>query len=169
MIQLECKLILRVAQTSLISHALSLRGCSHMTPHWYHMFLGLGQDQNEGLRDFDFVAPGGNHVSQTHFFFSHHWHVCMYLCGSSKAKHHIVTTFVCCPSVCQSIHLSPWPSLTKKNYTKIYVTYTRNILHIYVNYIYPLCRYMLAICICYIYVELGPTYTLPSINNYTHT
>ena len=49
-------------------------------------------------------------------------------------------------------------SLTKKNYTKIYVTYTWNILHIYVSYMYSLCRYMLAICICYIYVELGPTY-----------
>ena len=50
------------------------------------------------------------------------------------------------------------PALTKKNYTKIYVTYTWNILHIYVSYMYSLCRYMLAICICYIYVELGPTY-----------
>ena len=49
-------------------------------------------------------------------------------------------------------------TLTKKNYTKIYVTYTWNILHIYISYIYSLCRYMLAICICYIYVELGPTY-----------
>ena len=49
-------------------------------------------------------------------------------------------------------------SLTKKNYTKIYVTYTWNILHIYVSYMYSLCLYMLAICICYIYVELGPTY-----------
>ena len=55
-------------------------------------------------------------------------------------------------------HWTAMQSLTKKNYTEIYVTYTRNILHIYVNYIYPLCRYMLAICICYIYVELGPTY-----------
>ena len=49
-------------------------------------------------------------------------------------------------------------SLTKKNYTKIYVTYTWNILHIYVSFMYSLCQYMLAICICYIYVELGPTY-----------
>ena len=49
-------------------------------------------------------------------------------------------------------------SLTKKNYTKIYVTYTWNILQIYVSYMYSLCRYMLAICICYIYLELGPTY-----------
>ena len=49
-------------------------------------------------------------------------------------------------------------TLTKKNYTKIYVTYPWNILHIYVSYMYSLCRYMLAICICYIYVELGPTY-----------
>ena len=49
-------------------------------------------------------------------------------------------------------------TLTKKNYTKIYVTYPWNILHIYVSYMYSLCRYMLVICICYIYVELGPTY-----------
>ena len=34
-------------------------------------------------------------------------------------------------------------TLTKKNYTKIYVTYTWNILHIYVSYMYSLCRYML--------------------------
>ena len=55
-------------------------------------------------------------------------------------------------------------SLTKKNYTKIYVTYTWNILHIYVSYMYSLCRYMLAICICYIYVKLGPTYMWHILN-----
>ena len=36
--------------------------------------------------------------------------------------------------------------------------YMWHILEIYCTYMYSLCQYMLAICICYIYVELGPTY-----------